>query len=214
LAARPRQISDDDILKVACECFLENGPVVSVQVIADRLGISQPTLFKRFNTKEELLVAALMPKPDSLPVLNWLKDEPNPGPFLPQLEILISMLWKTIEIVFPKVSMLAMCGIPHRQIQSRIDKIPLLLVLEKVADWIAAAQRQGHIRKDGDPIIWAQMCMGPLQGRAALKFILHANLDDETDSRYRQFKNDKLFVRSTAEQLWRGMSDADVPTPK
>jgi AcrR family transcriptional regulator len=214
LAARPRQISDDEILKVACECFLENGPGVSVQVIADRLGISQPALFKRFNTKEELLVAALMPNPDSFPVLTWLKNDPKPGPFLPQLEKLISMLWMTIEVVFPRISMLAMSGLPHLGMQSGRGKQPLLFVLEAVADWLGAAQRIGHLRSAGDPITWAQMCMGPLQGRAALKYVLHVDFSSDAFFRYRNFRNDKAFIRATADLLWRGMSNTDNSHPQ
>ena len=38
--ARPRQVSDEQILEAARSCFLEHGPAVSTTVIAKRLGIS------------------------------------------------------------------------------------------------------------------------------------------------------------------------------
>lgn len=214
MAARPRQISDDEILEVACACFLENGPSVSVQVIADRLGISQPALFKRFTTKENLMLAALIPTPDILPILPWLDIGPETGPFYPQLEKLISMLWKTINIVFPRVSVLSMSGIPREELQRRMKDIPLFSVMDGVALWIAKAQRGGYIRKGGDPVVWAQMCIGPLQGRAALKYVLRADVTVLKRPLYRNFQSDKLFIRATAEQLWRGMSDTETSIPK
>ena len=56
---RPKKISDEDILEVARQCLMEQGSGVSTQFIADRLGVSQATLFKRFGTKLKLLQAAL-----------------------------------------------------------------------------------------------------------------------------------------------------------
>lgn len=203
--ARPRQISDEEILAEACACFLEHGPGVSTQVIADRLGVSQPALFKRFNTKEELLISALLP-PMNLPATEWLKHPPTKGPFPAQLEDLIRVLWASLKIVFPRISMLAMSGIPHAQVHARLKKLPLLVLMEGVAEWLSVAQKQGQIRQEGDPIIWAQTCMGALQGRAALRFILQAHFENHFDARYQNFADDDAFIRSVADVLCRGMS--------
>jgi AcrR family transcriptional regulator len=43
---------------------MEHGYGVTGQVIADKVGLSQPALFKRFGTKQELFMQALSP-PDS-----------------------------------------------------------------------------------------------------------------------------------------------------
>ena len=56
---RPKTISDEDILRIAMECVLEEGPSVSTTTIAERIGVSQATLFKRFGSKVELLRRAL-----------------------------------------------------------------------------------------------------------------------------------------------------------
>ena len=58
---RPRTVSDDVILEAARAVFLEQGPGASTQSIADRLSVSQAALFKRFGTKRDLMIAALMP---------------------------------------------------------------------------------------------------------------------------------------------------------
>ena len=207
MAPRPRQISDEEILEGACECFLEHGPGVSTQVIAERLGISQAALFKRFNTKEELMISALMP-PLTLPAFELLKHPPEETAFEPQLEEIIRAMWESLKIVFPRISILAMSGIPHRQISARVKKLPLLVLLEGMASWLSKAQSQGQIRKDGDPLIWAQTCIGALQGRAALRYILHSHFEKHADERYQDYADDEKFVRSVADLLWRGMSDA------
>ena len=59
--ARPRTISDDQILQTARECFLKHGPSVPTDVIADQLGVSAQALFKRFHSKQDLLLAAIAP---------------------------------------------------------------------------------------------------------------------------------------------------------
>lgn len=58
--ARPRKYDDDEILKVAAEVFLEQGAGAGTALIAERAGVSEGILFKRFKTKEALFDAALM----------------------------------------------------------------------------------------------------------------------------------------------------------
>ena len=63
---RPRQFTDEQILASARKSLLEHGPGVSTAKIAKAVGMSQAALFKRFGSKEDLLIAALMP-----PHLPW-----------------------------------------------------------------------------------------------------------------------------------------------
>ena len=205
MAARPRQISDEEILQGACECFLAQGPGVSTQVIAEHLGISQPALFKRFNTKEELLISALLP-PTDLPALSWLKTVHPAENLAEQLEELIRVLWASIKIVFPRISVLSMSGISHGQIHARFKKLPLLLILDGTAKWISEAQQKGLARSEGDPYIWAQTCMGALQGRAALQFFLHMHFESHADERYQNFADEETFIRQVADLLHNGMA--------
>ena len=205
MSARPRQISDEEILQGARECFLAHGPGVSTQVIAERLGISQPALFKRFNTKEELMISALLP-PLDLPATSWLKSVRPSENFDEQLEELIQVLWESLKIVFPRISVLTMSGIPHEQIHSRFKKLPLLVILDATADWILEAQQKGLVRPEGDPYIWAQTCMGALQGRAAMQYFLRRHFESHADARYQNFADEETFVRLVADLLRNGMA--------
>lgn len=56
---RPRLIQDEQLLQAAREVFLEQGFSAPTSTIAQRAGVSEGTLFKRFATKEDLFVAAL-----------------------------------------------------------------------------------------------------------------------------------------------------------
>lgn len=82
---RPRSFTDDELLDTARRCFLEHGPGVSTDLIAQELGVSQAALFKRFRTKQELMVRSLIPRnppwvaeieggPDARPVLEQLRE--------------------------------------------------------------------------------------------------------------------------------------------
>lgn len=58
---RPKSISDEDLLAVARTEFLRNGAFGSTKEIARRAGISEAALFKRYSTKAQLFLAALVP---------------------------------------------------------------------------------------------------------------------------------------------------------
>ncbi len=56
---RPRTITNEEILDAARELFLERGATVTTAEIATHAGISEGTIFKRFPTKNALLMAAM-----------------------------------------------------------------------------------------------------------------------------------------------------------
>lgn len=76
--ARHTTITDEQILDAARDVFLENGYNGRTAEIAERAGVSQGTIFKRFPTKEALFLAALEIKypPDWYPILD---EAPAPG---------------------------------------------------------------------------------------------------------------------------------------
>ena len=100
---RPRQITDERILVVARECFLELGPSAPTAVIAERLGISQAVLFQRFATKEELLRAALTP-PDEAPWHALADQGPDGRPLAEQLTELANAIDSFFREIFPATS--------------------------------------------------------------------------------------------------------------
>jgi len=58
---RPKRIEDDELLKIARAVFVLDGAHGSTREIAQRAGISEAALFKRYPTKVALFLAAMMP---------------------------------------------------------------------------------------------------------------------------------------------------------
>lgn len=81
---RPREVSDDKILRAARRCFLERGAGVSAADIAGELGVSHTTLFNRFGSKEGLMLAALGP-PKEIEWVLALEAGPDARPLRDQL---------------------------------------------------------------------------------------------------------------------------------
>jgi len=54
--ARPRLITDEQILTTMRSCVLELGSHVSLDLVADKLGVTAPALLKRFGNRQELLL--------------------------------------------------------------------------------------------------------------------------------------------------------------
>ena len=57
--ARPPVIRDEDILAAARHVFLEHGTAATTAAVAERAGISEGAIFKRFRSKHELFVHAM-----------------------------------------------------------------------------------------------------------------------------------------------------------
>ncbi len=192
--SRPRQISDDDILEVARECFLENGVAVSAQAIADRVGISQPALFKRFGTKKELVLRALAP-PEHFPVLDWLETAPVEGPFRPQLEALLERIWETLQWILPRIAVLTASHFSPETIFARYEKPPPVRLILGINGFLERARDLGHIRADLDPEMVALTIFGVLQSRAFFRFVLRSGNSPD----------DALYIESTIDLLYRGI---------
>ena len=60
---RPKRIEDEELLRLARAVFVLDGAHGSTREIAQRAGISEAALFKRYPTKAELFLAAMMPPP-------------------------------------------------------------------------------------------------------------------------------------------------------
>ena len=57
--ARPTSIKDETIVAAAREVFLERGIQATTAEVAERAGVSEGSVFKRFKTKSELFRAAM-----------------------------------------------------------------------------------------------------------------------------------------------------------
>jgi AcrR family transcriptional regulator len=107
--ARPRKITDEEILNAAKQVFLEKGVEASTLEIAELAGISEGSIFKRFSTKRALFLAAmsLSANPPWAKLLS--QQEPTAETKQQLIQVCIQMIEGYQEIL-PRVMMVASQG--------------------------------------------------------------------------------------------------------
>ena len=167
---RPRQISDDDLLLCAREVFLEHGPSASTTLIAERVGLSQAALFKRFGTKRELLLRALRP-PNPPAHMDRLAAGPTAGPLAPQLVELGVALIGELRRIVPGVLALASSGVCAPQELWLDGEPPPVRLHRALTAWFdrGADRLQAH----ADAAMVAQAFMGSIHVYAMFEAMGH-----------------------------------------
>jgi len=199
--ARPRKLSDDDILAAARQVFLAHGPGASTTVIADAVGLSQAALFKRFGTKDALMLRALMPPAD----ISWVKTleaGPQPGDLRDQLEAIAVDALSFFEQAIPCMMTLKAAGHDLAEHLRAIHRPPPVRGRMAASAWFAAAIDAGRLR-GVDPDVLAFAFIGSLQARAAMAHIFDREpLGD--DAR-------RAHARAVADIFWDGIAPLEAP---
>jgi len=205
--ARPRLITDEQILTTMRACVLERGAQVSLDVVAERLGVTAPALLKRFGNRQELMLKALLP-PES-PA--WMADfdrGPDERPLAVQLSEHFGRIWAFFEEVIPCVSALRESGVPHEKMFEGRKTGPLHSI-RVIARWIDKGRDAGLIDAEA-PESAATAILGALQTRA---FTAHvAKLHYSTRSN-REYLDDlvQLFTRALAPQQQKAKRRSSSP---
>lgn len=191
--ARPRQVSDEDILATARAAFLEHGPQTSIHTIAEQLGVSQAALFKRFRTKNDLMLAALAPA--KAPFAEVLERGPDDRPVKEQLLELATAMSSFFDATFPCVAVLKASGISDESFLKPADGgAPMPLRTHRaLVRWLTAAQARGGIRPI-DPSSVATLVMGAIHSHAFLRHFLGADVGSSAD-----------HVRDMVDVVWAGI---------
>jgi AcrR family transcriptional regulator len=140
---RPRLVSDEDIRMAVRKGVLEQGPQVSLDLIAERLGVTTPALFKRFGSRNALLLAALAP-PEHPRFIELLERGPDPDQtFETQLHAIIDAHMSFLDEGWPCMVALRESGIPKEQIKELMGKGPLIHAVQLFSGWLHKAKRLG-----------------------------------------------------------------------
>ena len=142
---RPRQVSDTEILETARRCFLEQGPAVSTDVIAGELGVSSQALFKRFGSKQELMLAAIRP-PAIPPWTESLAAGPNDQPLRLQLEEIVDQVSVYFAEIGRRMSLIRWSGVPVEELLREYDPPPPKIGIRALGEWLERAHHKGLIR--------------------------------------------------------------------
>lgn len=193
--ARPRQFTDEQILKTARSVFLEHGASVSTQKIADELGISQPALFKRFGNKETLLLRALLPQ--RIPAfIDAIGDGPDDRPIPEQLVEIGTRTLGLLRDLIPRISVLKSAGINPVDHLDHLGEPPPLRHRRMTAEWLRKAHAAGRV-SDHDFTSVGALLLGALHSRVFLD--MHApGLSDP--------RSDEEYVHATVQALWCGLA--------
>ncbi len=198
---RPRNITDEKILKVAREVFLELGGHASTNQVAERLGISQAVLFQRFGTKEKLLIAALLP-PEKLPWEDDANAGPDDRPLPEQMLELARKLSAVLREIIPCITVLKSSGVELHQLwKGKPESAPPYKARVLLTAWFQRAKDRGLLSPETDPQAIATAFMGALQARSFLAHIAGVELPPtETDP----------YLPQLVEILWRGLAPEEA----
>lgn len=158
--ARPTRISTDHIVQIAHGLFLEHGYGVSTARIAERAGISEGSIYKRFPTKTALFMAAM-----GMPVCDFVDDWADrigSGDVRDNLIEMASRLLVFFRELLPRLTMLhSQPAInPMDPLRDSPDPPPLR-VLRAVTGYLAGEMELGRLR-NSRPDVAARMLQGSL----------------------------------------------------
>jgi AcrR family transcriptional regulator len=156
MMARPPKITTEEIITVARQVFLEQGAGASTLVIAERAGISEAAIFKRFGTKQALFMAS-MGISDNHPWVSVLsKGTPTPEIRADLIEI-CSQILEVYQEVMPRVLMLMNQG--NTSFPPPMLEPPPIRDAQLLAGYLARAIDKGYI-KPCNAIVVAHIIIG------------------------------------------------------
>jgi len=196
---RPRQFTDDEILEGARRCFIEHGPGVSTNHIAEEVGVSQATLFKRFGTTQQLMVAALSPRP-AASVLARLEAGPGPAPVEEQLRELAAAMAAMFDRVLPCIMTLWAAGMNPHDLWPDPEQAPPVRARRALARFFADAQAQGRMG-GGDPELLALVFIGGMKEAAFQQHMLR----DATAA-----ADPDAYAATLVDTFWRGVQPLET----
>ncbi|MBE2251451.1 MAG: hypothetical protein IAE78_18060 [Myxococcus sp.] len=143
--ARPRLITDEQILQTMRASVLEQGPAVSLDLVAGKLGVTGPALLKRFGTRQALMIEAL--KPPDEPTWVQAHREVDARPLEQQLEALFTDIWVFFAEAVPCVMALRASGIDDQLWQSALRPGPIR-GLGALVKWLELAKAHALVESD------------------------------------------------------------------
>lgn len=195
---RPRQFSDAEALEIARGCFLEHGPRVSTSVIADELGVSQAALFKRFKTKQALMIRALAPhgRPAWIDVV---EAGPDDRPVPEQLRGVVEGINAFLEQMLPCFTVLRSAGIAPESIIQEFEVPPPILAHRTMTAWLGRLHAIGraHVPR---PQSTAMAFLGAIHAR----HMLHHVLGEHTP------QTEPGFLDNLVDVFWAGIDPASL----
>ncbi|MCD0171578.1 MULTISPECIES: TetR/AcrR family transcriptional regulator [unclassified Deinococcus] len=194
--ARPRSITDEQIVEAAHEVFLEQGFSATTAAIARRAGVSEGTLFNRFQSKEELFVAAIGLRNYG----QWrsqLLAHVGQGEVHRNLERALMALLQEATSLLPKLMVMFSRGHDpsHNPLLQRLDD-PVRSDAETLAEYLQAEAQLGRVRPM-DAAVTSLALMG------AVTHYIHR--EQMLPALGREVVDPARFVRGLLDVMWPGL---------
>ncbi|MCP4172208.1 MAG: TetR/AcrR family transcriptional regulator, partial [Fuerstiella sp.] len=177
--------------QTARECFLQHGPSVATDVIADQLGVSPQALFKRFHSKQELMLAAIAPSGNA-PWIPLVEAGPDDRSLDEQLTEILKELAEFFVDISRRMSVLRWSGIDPKELLARYDEAPPLVDIRVLSGWLQRAADRGLIR-DIDFKATAMLMLTSMHGPAMLTDMLGKHPTGHTQAEYVSYMVDVLL---------------------
>lgn len=172
--ARPRLISDEDIFDEVRRSVLESGARVSLDKVAENLGVTTPALFKRFGNRNALLIAALRPTVPTF--IADLAAGPDGRPMAEQLATLFECMGAWFNQAMPCMMALHDSGIPLTEVYSAMRESPPVMAIRALSGWLSRAEGKGLVCAH-EPKSTAMAMLGAIQTRTFIGRIMNNRTD-------------------------------------
>ena len=196
--ARPRQMSDEEILDIARDCFFEHGAQVSTAHIAGEVGLSQAALFKRFQTKENLLIQALMP-PTEIDWMERVERGPTDEAVEEQLFRIGCEAIDFMRELMPRIMVLKAASIAPAVLMAKMPEPPPRRAIRLLTSFFGELKGAGRV-VGHSPAVMAAQFMGAIHGRVFFQHMFNADVGPESDAE---------FVDQAIAHLWGGLAPAE-----
>jgi AcrR family transcriptional regulator len=198
---RPVTIDDAELLAAARDVFLERGASATTEEVAERAGISQASIFKRFKTKQELFLAAMQVhrgREDRLRVMMARAPEIGLRAALIELGVeLIGFLEQVFPLVLQGWSNRGEFGFP-----SSSGKAEPVRAVEALVQFLEAEMAAGRLRRT-DPWSVVRAFAGSLQSFVVMNLLRKGGIGPGW--------NPTDYVTGVVDVLWTGIAPETPP---
>jgi AcrR family transcriptional regulator len=168
---RPRTIDDREILDAAREIFLQRGAVATTADVARRVGISQGSIFKRFPTKQELFLAAMVTGRYRQDLLKQFRAQTKEmgirQAFVDIGKKLIPFFRQALPLVLLSWSNRGEFGLPKQMV---MGSFPPAQAAQEIVALVEGEMKAGRLRKQ-DPWLVTRAFVGALQNYVLLELV-------------------------------------------
>jgi AcrR family transcriptional regulator len=200
--ARPTKISDEQILAAARAVFLERGAAATTAEVAERAGVAEGSIFKRYKTKADLFKAAMQidgAEPEWFATLRAWRSAKDPREILHAAGLqMVSFFRIILPLQMMRFSSGTTFGIPE---ELKGPASPPLRALKLLGDFFERHMAAGNMRRH-DPEIVARIFLGSIQSFVFFEILMR--LQDQMPMPV------ETYLRGVINLIWTGAAPTET----